>query len=137
MPTGLKLRLASDQVPAQCCGPLASKPIKDTEAVATATLFKALADPHRVKIVNLLATSPGPVCVCDITDAIGLSQPTVSFHLKKLTAAGLLQRERRGTWGYYSLDQAAAKRLAVVVDTQKAVSGQTDTRRTERRVSRG
>lgn len=119
MAAGVKLQLASELAPAQCCGSLSAKGIKESEAIATATLFKALGDPHRVKIVNLLATSQEPVCVCEITETVGLSQPTVSFHLKKLTSAGLLKRERRGTWGYYSIDQGAAKKLAAVVDTRK------------------
>jgi ArsR family transcriptional regulator len=78
----------------------------------TATLFKALSDPHRVRIVNLLATNPDPVCVCDITDSFGLTQSTVSFHLKKLVQAGLLDREQRGVWAYYSLNRTAIRSLS-------------------------
>jgi ArsR family transcriptional regulator, arsenate/arsenite/antimonite-responsive transcriptional repressor len=88
----------------------------------TARVFKALADPHRVKIINLLATSAGPVCVCELTGPLKLSQPTVSHHLKKLVAAGLLQREQRGIWAYYSLDRDALGRLAAVADLQGATS---------------
>jgi ArsR family transcriptional regulator len=84
----------------------------EEEARATATLFRALADPARVKIVNLLATAPGPVCVCDLTPHLGLSQPTVSHHLKKLADAGFLDREQRGTWAFYSLHPEAIERLA-------------------------
>jgi ArsR family transcriptional regulator, arsenate/arsenite/antimonite-responsive transcriptional repressor len=98
-----------------CCTPLGAPSLSDAEAEATARLFKALADPHRVKIVNLLATSPDPVCVCEFTGPLGLSQPTVSHHLKKLVAAGLLDREQRGTWAYYSLNRDALPRLAGVV----------------------
>jgi ArsR family transcriptional regulator len=100
---------------AACCAPLGAASLSDAEAAATARLFKALADPHRVKIVNLLATSPDPVCVCEFTGPLGLSQPTVSHHLKKLVAAGLLDREQRGTWAYYSLNRDALPRLAGVV----------------------
>ena len=75
-----------------CCAPLGAASLSDAEAEATARLFKALADPHRVKIVNLLATSPDPVCVCEFTAPLSLSQPTVSHHLKKLVDAGLLGR---------------------------------------------
>jgi ArsR family transcriptional regulator len=81
-----------DQAPAACCTPLGAPSLSDDQARATAQLFKALADPHRVKIVNLLATSPDPVCVCEFTGPLGLSQPTVSHHLKKLVQAGLLER---------------------------------------------
>jgi ArsR family transcriptional regulator, arsenate/arsenite/antimonite-responsive transcriptional repressor len=66
--------------PAACCAPLGAPSLSDDQAKTTARLFKALADPHRVKIVNLLATSPDPVCVCEFTGPLGLSQPTVSHH---------------------------------------------------------
>ena len=104
------------EAPAACCTPLGAPSLSDDQARATAQLFKALADPHRVKIVNLLATSPDPVCVCEFTGPLNLSQPTVSHHLKKLVAAGLLAREQRGTWAYYSLDRDALDRLAGAVD---------------------
>jgi ArsR family transcriptional regulator, arsenate/arsenite/antimonite-responsive transcriptional repressor len=103
-----------------CCAPLGAASLSDSEAGATARLFKALADPHRVRIVNLLATSPDPVCVCEFTGPLGLSQPTVSHHLKKLVGAGLLDREQRGTWAYYSLNRDALDRLAAVADLQGA-----------------
>ena len=76
-----------------CCAPLGAASLSDAEAEATARMFKALADPHRIKIVNLLAASPDPVCVCEFTGPLKLSQPTVSHHLKKLVVAGLLDRE--------------------------------------------
>jgi ArsR family transcriptional regulator len=101
----------------ECCAPLARKGITDQEAIATAALFKALSDPHRVRIFNLLANSGTQMCVCDITDLIGLSQPTTSFHLKKLAAAGLIAREQKGTWGYYSINRDALARLARVVES--------------------
>jgi ArsR family transcriptional regulator, arsenate/arsenite/antimonite-responsive transcriptional repressor len=105
---------------AACCAPLDAPSLSDVDAQATAALFKALADPHRVKIVNLLATSPEAVCVCEFTGPLGLSQPTVSHHLKKLVTAGLLDREQRGTWAYYSLNRDALGRLAAVADLQGA-----------------
>jgi ArsR family transcriptional regulator, arsenate/arsenite/antimonite-responsive transcriptional repressor len=105
-------------VAAACCAPLGAPTLSAEEAAATAALFKALADPHRVKIVNLLATSPDPVCVCEFTQPLGLSQPTVSHHLKKLVTAGLLHREQRGVWAYYSLNRDALGRLAAVVNLQ-------------------
>ena len=99
----------------ECCAPVGSVRLSDSEADGTARLFKALADPHRVRIVNLLANAGEAVCVCDITAAIGLSQPTVSFHLKKLVTSGLLDREKRSTWAYYSLNRKALDQLADVV----------------------
>ncbi|MEA2487365.1 MAG: ArsR family transcriptional regulator, arsenate/arsenite/antimonite-responsive transcriptional [Actinomycetota bacterium] len=105
----------------ECCSPLRAPEMSEEEAAATARLFRALGDPHRVQIVNLLANTREPVCVCDITATIGLSQPTTSFHLKKLVDSGLLEREQRGTWAYYSLDRTAFQTLGNVV-TRRSVS---------------
>jgi len=102
--------------PIACCGPLAAASLSDEQAEATAELFKALADPARVRIVNVLATSGEPVCACHLIEPLGLSQPTVSHHLKKLTDAGLLEREQRGRWAYFSLKREAAETLAAVVE---------------------
>jgi ArsR family transcriptional regulator len=112
-------------IAAACCAPLAAPTLSDTEAAATAALFKALADPHRVRIVNLLATSATSVCGCELTGPLGLSQPTVSHHLKKLVDAGLLTREQRGPWAYYSLDRQAMAHLAVVTDLDRSLDGPT------------
>jgi len=73
-----------------CCAPLAAPALSDEQAEATAALFRALGDPARVRIVNMLATAGGEVCGCDLTEGLGLSQPTVSHHLKKLHDSGLL-----------------------------------------------
>src|ERR671910_3739661 len=118
--TFIDIRSVPRMATAACCAPLGSASLSDAEAEATARVFKALADPHRVKIVNLLATSPEPVCVCEFTGPLNLSQPTVSHHLKKLVAVGLLDRDQRGTWAYYSLNRDALPRLAGVVDVQGA-----------------
>lgn len=117
--TRVKLSPPRATRPAECCAPLASATMTSQEAENTASLFKALSDPHRVRIVNLLATSDGPVCVCDLTPELGLSQPTVSFHLKKLVWAGLLDREQRGVWAYYRVNRAALARLATVFETRR------------------
>ncbi|MFB3738612.1 MAG: ArsR/SmtB family transcription factor [Candidatus Velamenicoccus archaeovorus] len=110
-----QIAVASPSVaPAACCTPLAASGMSDDEAAITAGVFKALADPHRVRIVNLLATAKEPVCVCDLTPALGLSQPTVSFHLKKLVGAGLLRREQRGVWAFFSVDRPALARMGSV-----------------------
>jgi ArsR family transcriptional regulator len=99
-----------------CCAPLAATTLDDEEAVATAELFRTLGDPARVRIVNLLATSSEPVCACELYEPLGLSQPTVSHHLKKLVDAGLLEREQRGKWAYFSLQRDAVEKLAAVAD---------------------
>jgi ArsR family transcriptional regulator, arsenate/arsenite/antimonite-responsive transcriptional repressor len=100
--------------PVACCTPLAAPSMSEEEATATAALFKALGDPARVRIVNMLATAGEGVCVCDLTPALGLSQPTVSHHLRKLAEAGLLRREQRGTWAFYSLEPLALEQLQTV-----------------------
>jgi ArsR family transcriptional regulator, arsenate/arsenite/antimonite-responsive transcriptional repressor len=102
--------------PIACCAPLGAPTISHEEAGATAELFRALGDPHRVKIVNLLARSREPVCACDLYKPLELGQPTVSHHLKKLTDAGLLEREQRGKWAYFSLRRDAVRKLAAVAD---------------------
>ena len=104
-----------------CCAPLATATLSDAEARATATLFRALGDPTRVKIVNLLARSDEPICVCELVPAVDVSQPTVSHHLKTLTDAGLLEREERGRWAFYSLSGEAVERLASLVEFKEAV----------------
>ena len=108
--------------PVVCCAPLAAAVLSDEEAEATAALFRALADPARVRIVNLLATAGEPVCACNLNDPVGLSQPTVSHHLKKLVDVGLLEREQRGKWAYFSLDPEAGARLEELVRIQEVVA---------------
>jgi ArsR family transcriptional regulator, arsenate/arsenite/antimonite-responsive transcriptional repressor len=103
-----------------CCAALAAPALTDDEAEATAALFRALADPARVRIVNALARSAEPVCACEFEPLLGLAQPTVSHHLKKLTEAGLLERESRGRWAYFSIGAEAVARLASVVDLKGA-----------------
>jgi ArsR family transcriptional regulator, arsenate/arsenite/antimonite-responsive transcriptional repressor len=101
-----------------CCRPVGSA-LSESDAEATAELFRLLGDPARVKIVSLLATSEEPVCVCNLTEPLGLSQPTVSHHLKRLTDAGLLEREQRGKWAYFSLRPGALERLGALLDFQE------------------
>lgn len=102
-----------------CCAPLSAPTLSDEQAGATAALFRSLGDPHRVKIVNLLATSGQALCVCDLTAPLGLSQPTVSHHLKTLLDAGLLEREQRGKWAHFTLNVEALRTLASVADLKE------------------
>jgi ArsR family transcriptional regulator, arsenate/arsenite/antimonite-responsive transcriptional repressor len=104
-----------------CCRPIAAEELGDEDADATAQVFRTLADPARVKIVNVLARSDEPVCACEFIPTLGLSQATVSHHLKKLTEIGLLEREQRGKWAYFSLDSEAAARLAGLVRIPEVV----------------
>ncbi len=99
-----------------CCAPLAASTLTDEEAEATAELFKALGDPARVRLVNLLATNDGAVCMCDLIEPVGLAQPTVSHHMRKLVDAGLVEREQRGKWAFFSLRRDAVEKLAAVAD---------------------
>ena len=108
--------MSATLAPIVCCAPLAAPVLSDAEAEATAEIFRSLADTHRVKIVNLLATRGEPVCACELIQPLGLGQPTVSHHLKKLTDAGLLEREQRGKWAYFSLNADALRTLAAVAD---------------------
>jgi ArsR family transcriptional regulator, arsenate/arsenite/antimonite-responsive transcriptional repressor len=111
-----ELAVIKPQSPLECCARLSEPVLSDEQAEATAALFAALADPARVRIINLVATSNEPVCACHLIEPLGLSQPTVSHHLKKLVEAGLLEREQRGKWAYFSLTPEASERLAGVVD---------------------
>ncbi len=97
---------------AGCCQPLDTQALSDEDAEAIALLFAALGDPARVKIMNLLALSAAPFCPCELEPALGLAQPTVSYHLKKLAAAGLVEREQRGKWAYFSINREAMAQLA-------------------------
>jgi ArsR family transcriptional regulator len=110
-----QLKGIESQPPLECCAPLSALTLSDGEAEATAALFAALADPARVRIINLVATSDEPLCACHLIEPLGLSQPTVSHHLKKLVEAGLLEREQRGKWAYFTLAPEANERLAGVV----------------------
>ena len=112
--------MAAVETAVACCAPLAAPVLDEQEALATAELFRALGDPARVRIVNVLATTSEPVCVCELIEPLELSQPTVSHHLKKLLDAGLLEREQRGRWAYFSLKRDAVEKLAVVADLKGA-----------------
>jgi len=102
---------------APCCPVLVGK-LNKAEAEELASTFKAMADPARLLLLNFIAAQPsGEACVCHFTAPLGLSQPTVSHHLKLLYDAGLLERERRGTWVYYRIvrERLEALRGALVL----------------------
>lgn len=100
--------------PDACAQPaLVGEPIDEASAAGLAQVFKALGDPVRLRLVSLIgAREGGEVCVCDLTSAFDLTQPTISHHLKVLREAGLINSERRGTWVYYRLVPAALERMA-------------------------
>jgi len=99
-----------------CCAPLAGPALTDGEAGELERLFSVLADRQRIKILNLLASADeDSVCVCELVPALGLKQPTVSYHLKQLAQAGLVERERRGTFAYYRIVPSALERVGAVL----------------------
>ena len=105
---------ASEAV-APCCPPLTERPFTAEEAETAARMFKALGDPVRLRLFTAVASHEGgEACVCDISD-VGVSQPTVSHHLKKLKEAGLLTSERRGTWVYYRVNPDVMARMSAVL----------------------
>jgi ArsR family transcriptional regulator len=99
-----------------CCSPLNREPLAQDAAERIAPLLKALADPVRLRLMSLVASHEGgEACVCDLNDAFDLSQPTISHHLKVLHEAGLLDREKRGVWVYYTARTDALSSLATLI----------------------
>lgn len=94
-----------------CCTPPGTPTLTEADASEYAAWFKALADPTRIRILNLLAQSSEPVCVCDITDQFPLGQPTISHHLKVLRDVRFVVAERRGTFMHYQVNQACLAEL--------------------------
>jgi ArsR family transcriptional regulator, arsenate/arsenite/antimonite-responsive transcriptional repressor len=122
--TGVVRTSATSQSPAQpaladaCCTPLMREPITAGQAADLAHLLKALADPTRLRLVSMVAAHDGgEACVCDLTEPLGLTQPTISHHLKILVDAGIFTREKRGVWAYYSLVPSALDALSAVLST--------------------
>jgi ArsR family transcriptional regulator len=99
-----------------CCPGLLSAPLGEEEAAGLAKVFKALGDPVRLRLLSMIASRDGgEICVCDLTPAFNLSQPTISHHLKLLRQAGLIDCERRGTWVYYWLLPEMTDKLAGIL----------------------
>jgi ArsR family transcriptional regulator, arsenate/arsenite/antimonite-responsive transcriptional repressor len=96
-----------------CCAPIARPTLSDAEAIDLEQVLKALADRNRVKMLNMLIGAGGQaVCVCEFQDSLGLKQSTASYHLKQLVDAGLVARERRGTFSYFQVQPDALDRIA-------------------------
>ena len=99
-----------------CCAPLTREPLTQQQAEQVAPLLKALADPVRLRLMSLIASHEGgEACVCEVTDAFDLSQPTISHHLKVLHETGLLDRDKRGVWVYYRARTEALAALAALI----------------------
>ena len=111
------IQLTLTPVDVQSCAPEGlAAPIGRPEAEQIASLLKAIADPTRIQLISLInASNNAEACVCNLTEPLGLTQPTVSHHLKVLTEAGLIEREKRGTWVWYSVNQKQWQQLASLI----------------------
>lgn len=110
-------------LPVVCCAPLTGEAISADDAERLAHRFKALADPTRVRLLSLIAAHEGgEACICDLIDPVGLSQPTVSHHMKQLADAGLVTRTQRGKWAYYRIVDDALASLANAISPAAARS---------------
>lgn len=98
-----------------CCASVLEAPLAPEHATSLAAMFAALADPARLRLLSLIAAQPGGQCACDLVEPLGKSQPTVSHHLKVLYEAGLVDREKRGTWVWYRVvpERLASLRAAL------------------------
>jgi ArsR family transcriptional regulator len=116
MPTRTELPLLTE-----CCSPVVRDVIQPAEAETLAGVFKALADPSRLRLISLVAAhEDAEACVCELTDPVGLSQPTVSHHLRILVDAGILTREQRGRWAYYRLVPDTLNALSALIASPSA-----------------
>ena len=101
-----------------CCGSVAGDALTDDQATELAAALKVLADPVRLRLVSIIATSPtGEVCACDLPDSLDRSQPTISHHLTLLVNAGVLEREQRGKWAWFRLLPERLDELAAVLSS--------------------
>lgn len=97
----MRVKVAEAPERRACCAGLEASPVDPARTADLAGALKALADPHRLTVLEILAAAGGPVCVCDLEEHLPLGQPTVSHHLRVLTEAGFLEREQVGRWAYY------------------------------------
>ena len=115
------LPVAVQDQPAACCPPMVRVPLGEEAAAELSRMFKALADPVRLRLLSLIASHQGgEACVCDLTGPFDVSQPTISHHLKVLREAGLVGSERRGTWVYYWIQPAALNQLSALLQAAPA-----------------
>ena len=106
-------------VDVSCCVPLVRRPLSASAAADLARILKAIADPARLRLLSMIAAHEGgEACVCDLTEPLGLSQPTVSHHLRVLVDAGLVTRDKRGVWAYFTLVPGALDSLADVLSSR-------------------
>jgi ArsR family transcriptional regulator len=107
---------AAESARVPCCSPVLREPLSEAQSVELARVFKAIADPVRLRLLSLIAShADGEACVCDLTDPFELTGPTISHHLKVLREAGVIEGERRGTWIYYRVRPATLAQLSARV----------------------
>ena len=112
------------EIDQSCCPPLIGSPLSETEAERLAEALRVIAEPARLRLVSLISASrDGESCVCDLTDQLDLGQPTVSHHLKVLTDAGILHREKRGRWAYYRIEPEPLQLLRGALDPRTVAPG--------------
>ncbi|MDA2978528.1 MAG: metalloregulator ArsR/SmtB family transcription factor [Actinomycetota bacterium] len=104
-----------------CCEPLCCEPLSESSASTMAARLKALSDPNRLRLFSMISSS-GEQCACDLTEPLGIGQPTVSHHLKVLHDAGLVTRVQRGKWAFYSVQPGALRELSMFLDPSALVS---------------
>ncbi|HEX6844761.1 MAG TPA: metalloregulator ArsR/SmtB family transcription factor [Actinomycetota bacterium] len=122
---GLEMRLIQE-IDDACCTPVMGSPLDEGEAERLAAALRVVADPARLRLLSRLASCEGAeACVCDLTEPVGLSQPTVSHHLKVLHEAGIVAREKRGRWVYYRLLPAPLEVLRRALDPSALREGST------------
>ncbi|MDQ0808425.1 ArsR family transcriptional regulator [Streptomyces sp. B3I7] len=120
------LPVAVQDRPVACCPPMVRAPLGEEAAVGLSRMFKAMADPIRLRLLSMIAShAGGEACVCDLTGPFDVSQPTISHHLKVLREAGLVGSERRGTWVYYWIQPAALNQLSALLQAAPANSDAT------------
>jgi ArsR family transcriptional regulator len=121
-PVDTKVQSDDVSVATPCCPPLLGPILSDDEAAELAVTIKALADPVRLKLINLIGRST-EACACDLPDLLDRSQPTVSHHLSILVKAGILHREQRGKWAWFSLNRQRLAELCAAIGTECLVAG--------------
>ena len=120
-----------------CCAPLLREPLTADQAADLARTLKALADPTRLRLVSMVAAHDGgEACVCELTEPLGLTQPTISHHLKILVDAGIFSRDKRGVWAYYALRPQALAALAAILDGTGRDTGRDTDRDTRQHTGR-
>ena len=109
-----------------CCAPILAAPISEHEAAEVAVVLKALADPIRLRLVSVVAAS-GEACACDLPALVGRAQPTVSHHLSQLAKAGILEREQRGKWAWFAVNEARIAHVRALLSSDDSPQGHRDT----------